>query len=120
MQADVLDISPVVVWVIALTQLLTFALTIWNLLSSPSRTNGKRLDEQGKRLDGIDSRVQAVEQMQRAGPTKDDLHRLELALGEIKGEMRAIGASMDGNNKVMERLETIVSRHEDHLLEGKR
>ena len=108
---EVLDISPAVVWVIALTQLLTFGLTIWNLLSSPSRTNGKRLDV-------IDGRVQAVEQTQRSGPTKDDLHGLELALGDLKGEMKAMRAAMDGNSKIMERLETIVSRHEDHLLKS--
>lgn len=120
MQAEVLDISPFVVWVIALTQLLTFGLTIWNLMSSPSRANGKRLDEQGKRIDGIDGRVQAVEQTQRSGPTKDDLHGLELALGDLKGEMKAMRAAMDGNSKIMERLETIVSRHEDHLLDGRK
>lgn len=118
MQADVLDIAPFLVWAIALGQILTFALTIWNLLSSPSRANGKRLDDQAKRLDGIDSRVQAVEQTQRSGPTKDDMHGLELALGDMKGEMKAMRAAMDGNNKIMERLEEIVRRHEDHLLKS--
>lgn len=118
MEPQVLDISPAVVWVIALTHLLSFGISIWTLLSSPSRANGKRLDEQAKRLDGIEGRVQAVEQTQRSAPTKDDLHGLELALRDLKGEMKAMRAAMDGNSKIMERLETIVSRHEDHLLKS--
>ncbi len=117
---EVLDISPVVVWVIALTQLLTFGLTIWQLMSSPSRENGKRLDGHAARIDGLDSRLHAVEQTQRAGPTKDDMHGLELALRDMRGEMKAMLAAMDGNNKIMERLEMIVGRHEDHLLDGRK
>jgi hypothetical protein len=31
-----------------------------------------------------------------------------------------MGAVMAGNTKIMERLEVIVGRHEDHLLDGAR
>ena len=42
MEAEVLNISPLVVWAIALSQLLTFGLTIWNMLSSGARAKMSR------------------------------------------------------------------------------
>lgn len=42
MEGDVLNISPLVVWVIALSQLMTFGLTVWNLVSSGSRANARQ------------------------------------------------------------------------------
>jgi len=40
---DVLDLSNVVAWVAALSLLLNFGLTIWNLVASGSRENSKRI-----------------------------------------------------------------------------
>ena len=116
MEGEVLNISPVVVWVVALSQLLTFGLTIWSLVSSGSRTNATKLDDHGKRIDRHAERLQGLEAAQRSMPTKDDMHHLSLTLEGMRGEIKAMRAEMEGNMSIMERLEAVVSRHENHLL----
>ncbi|TDE40942.1 DUF2730 family protein [Antarcticimicrobium sediminis] len=71
-----------------------------------------------KRMETLDSRLSAVEQTLGAMPNKEHLHELQLAIERQTGALNTMQAVMTGNNKVMERLEQIVSRHEDHLLNG--
>lgn len=118
MQETVLNISPVVVWVVALAQLLTFGLTIWGLMASGSRANATRLEEHGRRIDGHGQRLASVEQSLDSMPRKDDVQHLALAMAEIKGDVKVMRAEMGGAMAIMERLEAIVSRHEEHLLKG--
>lgn len=118
MEADVLNISPFVVWVIALSQLLTFGLTVWNLMASGSRANAKALDAHKTLLDHHGLRLSSIEQTIADSPGRKDMHELHIALSEMRGDLKEMRATMKGNNEVMRRLETIVSRHEDHLLDG--
>lgn len=118
MQGEVLNISPLIVWAVALSQLLTFGLTIWNLLASGSRANSKTLHEHGQSLAAHQLRLASLEQKQTQIPSSNDLHALELTMEQLKGEMRAMTATMQGQTGIMERLELIVGRHEQHLLDG--
>ena len=38
----------------------------------------------------------------------------------MRGELKEMRAVMEGNTKIMARVENIVARHEDHLLEGRK
>lgn len=119
MEGQVLNISPVVVWVVALSQLLTFGLTIWGLMASGSRANAKKIEDHGKRLDGHDLRLSGVEQTVATLPTKDDVSKLLLAMEQMRGDVNVMRAEMEGTTAIMSRLENIVSRHENHLLGGR-
>lgn len=119
MDGQVLNISPVVVWVVALSQLLTFGLTIWGLMASGSRANAKKIDEHTKRLDGHDLRLSGVEAAVASGPTRDDLAKVVLSLETMRGDIKVMRAEMEGAMDIMSRLEAIVSRHENHLLGGR-
>ena len=113
-----LSLAPVIAWASAIALLLSVGTTVWNIFSGPSRQNGARIGAQGKEIDALALRVAALEQKQSVMPTKDDMHALHLGMSEMRGDMREMRAAMEGNMKVMGRLETIVTRHEDHLLEG--
>lgn len=69
-------------------------------------------------MDRHDNRITVLEQAITVMPDKDDMHRLQLEMVKMTGSLGQMQAVMEGNAKIMERLETIVSRHEDHLLEG--
>lgn len=71
-----------------------------------------------KRITALEKRASVIEQKISSLPEKDDMHRLELEMVKMTGSLSQIQAVMEGNAKIMERLETIVSRHEDHLLDG--
>lgn len=116
MEGHILDISPFLVWIIALSQLLTFGLTIWGLVGSGSKANASLIKEHAKRLDDHNLRIGSVEQSLRSGPTPHDMHVLELALERVNGKMGALSAVLEGHVGIMERLEAMVSRHDTFLL----
>ncbi len=108
---DVLDLSNVVAWVAALSLLLNFGLTIWNLVASGSRENSKRIESHAARLTALDHRITGVEQAQRTAPVKDDLHQLHLSMSNMGGDVREMKA-------IMARMEVVLNRHEEHMLDG--
>jgi hypothetical protein len=112
------SVATILLWAAAISTLISVATVIWNIFSGPSRKNGERIGAQGKETSALSLRVAALEQKQSAMPTKDDMHALHLGMSEMRGDLREMRAAMEGNMKVMGRLETIVTRHEDHLLEG--
>ena len=113
-----LSLSTPLAWVAALALLLSFGTSIWNIVGSSARNNGRRIDELSKRTDGLETRLASVEQTLRAMPGKDDLHQVTLALADIRGDLKAMSAEMSSTNKIMARLEQIVGRHDEHLSSG--
>ncbi len=76
------------------------------------------LDAGSERMDRHERRITSLEQTVAALPDRGDIHKLELHMTRIGGTMERMEAVMEGNQKIMSRLELIVSRHEDHLLDG--
>ena len=112
------SLQTLVLWAAALSTLLSFGILICSIFSGPSKRNASKLDEHSARLDGHELRISGIEQTQRALPTANDMHELELAMERLKGELKTNSAVMAGHSAIMERLEAIVSRHENHLLDG--
>lgn len=115
MMADVIDIG---------LKSASFILSIAAVVFTWVRTRGKavdgRLHEGSKRMDSLEARIARLEQTVHDMPGRDETHRLELRLTEMAGSMSAMSASMSGQNEILARLERVVTRHEDHLLEGGR
>lgn len=106
-----LDISQMMIVIGLLSALLGLGTSIWNIFSSgPKRNAGA--------ISGLEARVSRLEQTVMALPGREQLHQLQLNLVEIGGELKEMRAIMDGNNKLMTRLETIVVRHEEHMLDN--
>lgn len=78
----------------------------------------QRFKDGSKRMDRHEGRIASLEQTIQSMPEKDDIHSLQLQMAEMNGSLMQMTAVMEGNAKVMKRLETVVTRHEDHLLEG--
>lgn len=108
---DPLTLSPVIAWIGALSLVLNFALTLYSLLSSGSRANKTQLDNHSTRLADHDNRLTGVERALRDMPTKDGLHAIELSMSKVRGDVGAM-------REIMGRMETILARHEEHLLDG--
>ena len=77
-----------------------------------------RFNQGTRRMDELTRRVDALETSVRQMPGKEDLHKMELQLERMTGHLGKMQAVMEGNQNIMERLEGIVGRHEDHLLGG--
>lgn len=109
-------VQVLILWALALSTLINLGTVIWNIFSGPSKKNGARLDALALTLNALDQRLFSVEQTQRVLPSKDDIHELELSMERLKGEMKTMSQVMAGQSAIMERMENIVARHEDHLL----
>lgn len=103
------SLGTIVLWVAALSTIISFASVIWTIFSGPARRNGSRLDAHATRLDAHEMRLSGIDQTLRTIPGKQDLHDLEVAMTRLQGEMQTM-------SQIMTRLESLVSRHEDHLL----
>ncbi|UWQ00837.1 DUF2730 domain-containing protein [Aliiroseovarius crassostreae] len=97
---------------------LSISAMVYAFFVNRKKDTDERFNEGSKRMDRHHSRIAAVEQSIKAMPGKDDIHALQLEAVKQTGALREMQAVMDGNAKIMSRLETIVSRHEDHLLDG--
>lgn len=86
------------------------------------RTRSSAVDARFKsgsdRMDQHELRVQSLEQTVKSLPDRNDLHRIQLSMERMNGTMGRMEAVLEGNQQIMGRLEAIVSRHEDHLLQG--
>ena len=103
-------------------KLASFALSITAMVYAFFASRRKDVDDRfrngSKRMDRHENRIAAIEQTVQTMPGKDDMHSLQLELVKQTGSLNEMRAVMEGNAKIMARLEAIVSRHEDHLLEG--
>lgn len=108
MEPEVLNISPVVVWVIALSQLLTFGLAVWNLISSGSRANARTLEAHGETLRGLDNRLNAVEMSMREIPTRKDFHDLDKQMTELGGALKVVIERLRPVEAISERLQEVL------------
>lgn len=108
MEGQILNISPAVVWVIALSQLLTFALTVWNLVSSGSRANARTLETHGEMLNAFDTRLSALEHSMREGPSRRDFHELDLRMTKLGGAMEVLTERLKPIEAISERLQELM------------
>lgn len=120
-----MDIAPLIIWAAGLTTLANFANMAWSIFSGPTRKLTDRLAvaearllEAERRADRHATQVTALAQTVASMPGHSALHQLEITLTSMRGDLREMSAVMEGNAKVMARLEMVVTRHEDHLLDG--
>lgn len=77
-----------------------------------------RLKAGADRMDRHDNRITRLEQTVQGLPASGDMHALQIQLTELAGDLKTLSATMEGNNKLLQRLELVVARQEDHLLDG--
>lgn len=75
-----------------------------------------RINNCAERLDRHETRLHALEQTLQALPGQKDMHELSLALSEMRGDMREMRAAMQGQAAMLGRVESVVSRQEEHLM----
>lgn len=118
-----MDLQQLMPWLTAAALILGLGNTVTQFFTSGAKKTASDLEafkagQQQKlsalwdKLDEHDSRIQAVEIGFNHLPDKDAVHRLELALSEMKVEIVKIGASADQSARTAARVET-------YLLENK-
>lgn len=76
-------------------------------------TRRKNVD---RKLTEHDRRIQKVEDNLHHLPQAHEVHSILVTLETMRGEMRVLAQSLQGQEQIMARIEAMVSRHEDTLL----
>ncbi len=105
MDGQVLNISPIVVWVIALSQLLSFGLTLYSLFSSGSKRNAERLEQHTATLASHDQRLGRVEHVVADIPSQRDFHELETKMVQLSGALNVLTERLKPLEAVTDRLQ---------------
>ena len=123
--SSTIDFTQLVTVSAGILTLLNLGTMVWMIFTGPARKLSGRVgdleskvSEQDKRLERHAQQLVGLSQTVNTMPGKDQMHQLELALAGIRGDLQGIGARMEGNASIMKRLEDVVTRHEEHLLDG--
>ena len=108
MSATALDIGPLISWVVALAALLSFGTSIWNIMGSGSRQNAAKIVALEMRI-ALTERVtqhhtDQIDQM----PGKDMMHRMELSLSELHGQLGRLDERLKPVAAIAERMQELM------------
>lgn len=101
-------------WVGPVAMVASVALSLTSLIVSWWRGQSK---EVAQRIAGAEARLAQLELRTHEAPTRDEVHGIKIALAEMSGSLRVVAAQMEGQSEILRRVELVVGRHEDHLLE---
>ena len=73
------------------------------------------LDE---RLDGHEGRLNSIEAALRHLPTADQIHSLTVAVADVRGDIRALSATVHGVEKIANAMERRLDLIDEHLKRG--
>lgn len=102
--------SDLVVWVSGLTAITAFGTTLWNILTSGARANSKVIAEHSKEIDQLTRRVDHLEDAAEHAPSADGLHRLELAITRLDGELNTFNERLKPVAAIVDRMQELMIR----------
>lgn len=79
---------------------------------------GKILFEQRRQMAQLERRITKAEACLENVPSEKVLHELALTLRAFGGDLKVAGEKIEGLGRIVERVERVVARHEDFLLNG--
>ena len=95
------------------------ALRRLGLLPGASPGTSRPVSEVEQRLDRHEGRIVGLEQAVSGLASREDMHRLQVAIEQQAGSMRELRAVMERDALAATRLSSAITRIEDHLLGGK-
>ena len=89
--------------------------------NSPGASPGtsRPVSEVEQRLDRHEGRIVGLEQAVSGLASREDMHRLQVAIEQQAGSMRELRAVIERDALAATRLSSAITRIEDHLLGGK-
>ena len=95
------SLAELVVWASAGSTLLAVGTTAWNLLTSGARSNAKLIADMERRL-------QRVEDHAERAPSQDSMHKLELMIAEIRGDLGVMNQRLVPVAAIAERMQELL------------
>ncbi|MEM7751785.1 MAG: DUF2730 family protein [Pseudomonadota bacterium] len=104
-------------WTVSVPFLFSVAAMIYTYVMTRRQDVEKRFKAGSKRMDEMEASIAETKMRIDALPVKEDMHAMQLTLSEMAGSLNTMSERLRSSNEIMRRLETVVNRHEDHLLD---
>lgn len=111
MSAEAIDLA-----LRAASFLLSLGAVGYTFVATRRKDVDSRIEKIERRLGESRNDIVALRARVEEGPSREDIHAFALSITEMRGELRVIAVEMKGQSELMERLESVVGRHEDHLM----
>lgn len=98
----------IILWVIALSSLVSFATVVWNIFSGPAKRNGASITELQVHLNTQDVEIQRLRDKVEAMPNATMMHRLELALARMEGHIDRLDERLKPVTAIAERMQDLL------------
>ncbi len=103
-----MSFADIVLWVIAVSSVVSFATVIWNIFSGPAKRNGALINSIEQRLAAQDVEVQRLRDKVDALPNASMMHRLELALARMEGHIDRLDERLKPVSAIAERMQDLL------------
>lgn len=118
----ILDIVlvPAIGWLWWLGRKKTARITYLEKANTTHEKNHALLQKDMEQLDSVfEKEMERVDEALKAVPGSAAIHDLAIAIEGLRGEVKAMGEKMCGQDRLMEKIDAVVSRQEEHLLNKK-
>lgn len=95
-------------WIALLALFLSTGTAIWNLLTTGNRRNARDIADLRAGLDKTAGRTDRLEQKVEGLPDREAIHRVELSIAEMAGDMREMRAGLEPIKQMAENLMAVL------------
>jgi hypothetical protein len=92
-------------WLPAIAALISVASVIYFILTSPAKTAAAAAEAVTGRVDQLEQRLVRIESELPHLPDRESVHRLELSVSDMRGDMRAMAERMTTVSETSRRLQ---------------
>lgn len=103
-----MSFADIMLWVLALSSIVSFGTSVWNIFSGPSKRNGTQIAAMELRLAAQDVEVQRLRDKVEAMPNAAMMHRLELALARMEGHIDRLDERLKPVTAIAERMQDLL------------
>ena len=103
-----MNIGPLIVWVVALTSILSFGTALWTIFSGPARKAAVAQAELEKRLDIVERLQQRLADRVEGMPDQETMHRLEISMTRMEGHIEKLDERLKPVTAIAERMQDIL------------
>lgn len=102
------SVQSIILWVAAVSTLISFGTVFWNIFSGPSKKNSAKIGELEGRMGANDVEVQRLRDKVEAMPNSQMMHRLELALARMEGHIDRLDERLKPVTAIAERMQDLL------------
>lgn len=102
------SVADVLLWLVAISTMLSVGTAIWTVFSGPSRKNATRIEALEGKVTSLDGQHARLRDRVDGLPNADMMHRLELSLARMEGHIDKLDERLKPVAAISERMQELL------------